>query len=54
VGLWIGLGVILLAAGVGVVLLFRSLARWKLPEPSSPEAKEAQARLWSTRTMDQR
>ncbi|MEP7059327.1 MAG: hypothetical protein ABI828_01230 [Actinomycetota bacterium] len=53
-GMWIGLRVILLAAAVGAVLLFRSLARWRLPEPTSPEAKQAQARLWSTRTMDQR
>lgn len=39
---------------VGLLLLFRSLRRWKTPPATTPEAKQAEARLWATKGMDQR
>jgi hypothetical protein len=50
---WVAGGFILLAI-VGGFVYFRSLRRWKQAPSSSPEAKQAEARLWSTRSMDQR
>ena len=51
---WLVLAGIVLAAVIGFLVYFRSIRRWKDTEPTSPEAKQAQARLWSTRNMDQR
>jgi cytoskeletal protein RodZ len=50
---WIVFGAIVLAAAVGLWLLFRSFKKWKTPPPTAPEAKQAEARLWSTKVMDQ-
>ena len=37
------------AVGVGLWLLFRSFRRWQQPPPGrDPEARLAEARLWST------
>jgi hypothetical protein len=52
-GWWV-LGGILAAIAVGSILYFRSLRRWKSIKPTSAEAKQGEARLWSTRSMDQR
>jgi hypothetical protein len=41
------------AVPFGLFFLFRSFGRWKSPPPTTPEAKQAEARLWSTRVMDQ-
>ena len=46
--------VILGAIAVGVWVLFRSIRRWQLPAPSSEVAKQAEARLWSTRNLGER
>jgi len=51
---WLWLGGIVVAAVIGWLLYFRSIRRWKDTEPTSAEAKQAQARLWSTRNMDLR
>lgn len=50
---WAFLGVVAIVTLI-VVLTFRSLSRWKQTPPSDPETQEAEARLWSTRSMDQR
>jgi hypothetical protein len=52
-GWWI-LGGIVAAAVIGWLVYLRSLRRWRGMEPTTPEAKQAEARLWSTKTMDQR
>lgn len=51
---WIVLVAGLAAIVLGIRALFRSLRRWQPPPPTSPEAKQAEARLWATRTGDQR
>jgi hypothetical protein len=51
---WWTIGVLVAAAVVGVWLLFRSFRRWPQRPPSDPEARQAEARLWSTHNMDQR
>jgi hypothetical protein len=38
---------------VGLFFLFRSLRRWRTPPATSPDAKQGEARLWSTMNMDQ-
>jgi hypothetical protein len=48
------IGGVVLALVVGLVVYFRSLRRWQQSSPTSAEAKQADARLWSTRSMDQR
>ena len=50
---WVLIGIIV-ALAIGWPLYLRSIRRWKDTEPTSAEAKQAQARLWSTRSMDQR
>jgi len=50
---WV-LGAIVVTAVVGEVLYFRSLRRWQDTKPTSAEAKQAEARLWSTRNLPQR
>jgi hypothetical protein len=52
-GWWI-LGGIVVAAVIGWLVYLRSLRRWRDTEPATPEAKQAEARLWATKTMDQR
>ena len=47
-------GGLVLALVVGLVVYFRSLLRWRQSPPTSAEAKQAEARLWSTRSLDQR
>jgi len=51
-GWWV-LGGIVVAALIGWLVYLRSLRRWRDTVPTSPEAKQAEARLWSTKTMDQ-
>ncbi|HEX7463836.1 MAG TPA: hypothetical protein VF382_02945 [Actinomycetota bacterium] len=51
---WLVFGAIVLVCAVGFWALFRSLKKWKSPPPTTPEAKQAEARLWSTKVMDQR
>jgi hypothetical protein len=51
---WWVLGGIVAAIAVGWILYIRSLRRWQGIKPTSAEAKQGEARLWSTRSMDQR
>jgi hypothetical protein len=51
-GWWVLGGIVL--AGIGWLLYLRSIRRWKDTEPTSADAKQAQARLWSAKNMDQR
>ncbi len=51
---WIVVTAIVGGIAVGAAPYFKSLRRWRQSEPSSDEAKQAEARLWSTRSMDQR
>ena len=50
-GWWV-FAAILVVAALGV--LVRSVRRWKPTIGDSPEARAAEARLWQTRSMDQR
>jgi hypothetical protein len=52
-GWWV-LGGIVAVIVVGSLLYFRLLRRWRSMKPTSAEAKQGEARLWSTRSMDQR
>jgi hypothetical protein len=52
-GWWI-LGGIVVAAVIGWLVYLRILRRWRDTELRTPEAKQAEARLWATKTMDQR
>jgi hypothetical protein len=51
---WWVLGGIVLAAVIGGLVYFRSIHRWKDTEPTSAEAKRAEASLWSAKNMGQR
>ena len=51
---WWLFAAIVVAGVIGWLLYLRSIRRWKNTEPTSPEAKQAKARLWSTRNLDQR
>ena len=51
---WWVLGGIVLAAVIGELVNFRSIHRWKDTEPTSAEAQQTKARLWSAKNMDQR
>lgn len=51
---WWILGGTVAAAVIGWLVYLRSLRRWRDTEPTTPEAKQAEARLWATKTMDQR
>ncbi len=53
VGWWVFAGLVGIA-GVALWLWFRRLRRWNHAPPTSPEAKQAEARLWSTRLNEQR
>jgi pyridoxal 5'-phosphate synthase pdxS subunit len=49
---WSPLGLAVGAMGVGLLPLFRSFRRWKTPPATAPEARQGEARLWSTMNMD--
>ena len=52
---WMVFGIVMLVVLGGVVLLFRSLRRWKTPPAGkSPEARIAESELWSTRNFPSR
>jgi hypothetical protein len=51
---WWVLAGIVAAALIGWLLYLRSIRRWKDTEPTSAEAKQAEARLWATKNVDQR
>lgn len=51
---WWVFAAILMVAAIGVLVLIRSIRRWKPTTGTSPEARAAEARLWQTRSMDQR
>jgi F0F1-type ATP synthase assembly protein I len=48
-------GVLVVGMATGVLLLFRSLRRWKTPPAGkTPEAQQAESKLWSTRNFPSR
>ena len=47
-----GIGVV--AVLIGGIVLWRRWRRWNPIQGDSDEAKAAEARLWSTKVMDQR
>jgi hypothetical protein len=51
---WWVFGAIVVIAAIGILVLVRSVRRWKPTVGNSPEARAAEARLWQTRSMDQR
>jgi len=53
-GIDIALVALLLAGGVGLWFLFRSLRRWAQSPPTSPEGIQAEARLWATKNFPER
>jgi hypothetical protein len=47
-------GVLEVLVAAGLIWYFRSFKRWQQAPPShDPESQQAEARLWSTHTMDQ-
>jgi hypothetical protein len=50
---WWTFAVVLAAGGFGLWRLFRSFRHWPQQPPMDPEAKQAEARLWSTMNVDQ-
>ena len=44
---WVVLGVVIVVIAVVCWLTLRSATRWKSPPPKTPEAMDAEARLWS-------
>jgi hypothetical protein len=50
---WLVFAGVVIAFGAGLYVLFRSFRRWPQEPPRSPEAKAADARLWSTMNVDQ-
>jgi hypothetical protein len=52
---WLLFGVVMVIVIGAVVLLFRSLRRWKTPPAgTTPEAQVAESKLWSTRNFPSR
>jgi hypothetical protein len=51
---WIFAGLIVPGLVVGSVFWIRSEKRWQPPPPVTPEQKQAEAELWSTRNLPQR
>jgi hypothetical protein len=50
---WLILVVLTMALGAGLFVLFRSFRRWPQEPPRTPEARAADARLWSKMNIDQ-
>ena len=50
---WWTLWVLVAAAVVGLWRLFRSFRRWPQQPSRDPDARQAEARLWSTMNVDQ-
>jgi hypothetical protein len=51
---WFVFGVVAITFITIFALAFRSLRRWPQTPPSDEVTRQAEARLWSTRTNDQR
>jgi hypothetical protein len=51
---WWTYGILVTLLAAGLILYFRSFKRWQQSPPGhDPESQQADARLWSTRSMDQ-
>jgi hypothetical protein len=51
---WTGFAILVAGVAVGSVVLWRRWRRWNPTQGTSPEAREAEARLWMTRLNEQR
>lgn len=51
---WGGFGALVVLVVIVAFVAVRRYRRWTPTRGSSPESKQAEARLWSTRGMDQR
>ena len=51
---WWAFGAVVAVVVLIAVLTLRSLGRWNQTPPSDPETQQAEAGLWSTRSMDHR
>jgi hypothetical protein len=51
--LWVVFGVLVTALVIGGIFLWRRWPRWNPAFGTSPQAKAAETRLWSTRHGDQ-
>ena len=52
---WLVFGIVMAIVIVGFLLLFRSFRRWKTPPAgTTPEARQAESKLWSTRNFPSR
>jgi hypothetical protein len=51
---WIVFAGVIVFLVVGAFFWIRSEKRWQPPPPTTPEAKQAEAELWSTRNLPQR
>jgi len=50
---WVGFTVLVVLIALGWMLYWRRAKRWASPKPTSPEAQQAEALLWSKRQNDQ-
>jgi hypothetical protein len=49
---WLSVVLVAVGALVAIVALVVSLRHWTTPPPTTPEGRQAEARLWSTRVGD--
>jgi len=49
---WVSAALIAAGALVAIVALAVSLRHWRIPPATTPEGRQAEARLWSTRVGD--
>jgi uncharacterized iron-regulated membrane protein len=50
---WVGFAALVVLIGIGWMVYWRRAKHWAPTKPSTPEAEQAEARLWSTRQNDQ-
>jgi hypothetical protein len=50
---WVGFAVVVGLMALGWVLYWRRAKRWASTKPTSPEAQQAEALLWSQRQNEQ-
>jgi hypothetical protein len=49
VGTYVAFAAVAIGVGIGLLFLLRSFRRWQQPPPGrDPQARQAEARLWST------
>jgi uncharacterized iron-regulated membrane protein len=50
---WVGFAVLVVLIALGWTLYWRRAKHWAPTKPSTPEAQQAEARLWSKRQNEQ-